>query len=131
MGWRQGREPMSPRPITWRLVAVVAVVLGMLLVSCGSQPAFPTATIDADTAHQLMLTGVNNTGITAPTDVWVQVAQRGCVNGAWDWTVAKEVGDDATDIVGEPLPADLVWILTVTACHDLVPAAAIEQGPPS
>lgn len=44
---------------------------------------------------------------------------------------AKEVGDGAIDIVGEPLSADLVWILTVMACCDLVPAAAVEQGAPS
>jgi len=110
---------------------MMTVVLGILVASCGSQPASSAVTVDAETAQQLMLTGVNMTGITAPTEVWVQVAQRGCINGAWDWTVAKEVGDAATDIVGKPLPGDLVWVLTVMACHDLVPATAIQRGPPS
>ncbi|HDH25963.1 MAG TPA: hypothetical protein ENH00_07205 [Actinobacteria bacterium] len=127
----QSHEPARSSPATWWTVVVAGVVLGMLAASCGSQPTSPAVSIDAERAQQLMLTGVNMTGITAPTEVWVQVAQRGCINGAWDWTVAKEVGDAATDIVGKPLPAGLVWVLTVMACRDLVPATAIEQGPPS
>ncbi|NOY54950.1 MAG: hypothetical protein GXP34_03090 [Actinobacteria bacterium] len=132
MDMHRRRKPVSLKSTTWwRFLVTVTVVFGMLVASCGSSPASSPITVDAETAHQLMLTGVNMTGITAPTEEWVRVARRGCDNGAWDWTVAKEEGDAATDVVGKPLPPDVVWILTVMACHDLVPATAIRQGPPS
>ena len=101
----------------------------VVLASCtGSSPS--TVPIDAEAAHQLMLTGVNFTGILAPTDAWVEVAQRGCREGAWDYDVAERLGQEAVDVIGSPLPAFAVWMLTVQACHDRFPQDALKKGPP-
>jgi len=113
------RTPL-PMPRRRRLVVVVAiVVLAFLLVAAA-----------AWIMESVVLTGVNQTGRTDLShEDWMDVARRGCSEGAWDWDVSQEISDE---VLGSNVPegAATVWLVTVQLCHDDVPEDALLRGPP-
>lgn len=111
-----------------RLVVLALAVVAA--VGCSSGTDLITAT-----AEEIEGTGVNITGrIDITADRWVEIAEIACDAGAWDWEVAadvfqREIGELHPNATPGSGP-QAVWLLTATACHDSIPADAIEQGPP-
>lgn len=115
-------SPRTPLPESGRrrLVVVVAIVVLAVLSLAGA----------AWVMESVVLTGVNQTGRTdlSPKD-WMDIARRGCSEGAWDWDVSQEISDE---VLGSNVPegAATVWLVTVQLCHDDVPEDALLRGPP-
>lgn len=81
--------------------------------------------------------GINGVGtLDAPEESWIELAELGCQEGAWDWGIARARGglflaqydtDGATE--GAAM-AQTVWLMTILGCRDLFPQGAIDRGPP-
>ena len=137
-----------------RVKARVSILLVPAVAACGGageDPAVPTRPADAlipeDDAiyQQIFETGINQTGLILPVERWVQLAEAGCRQGAWQRPVAQGLAQAFIDSLDEEQRAHLesvgasgsvgeisrlVWIISLAGCRDEFPQAEIERGPP-
>jgi hypothetical protein len=133
---------------------VFLVLLILAAAACTSSqgdPVVPTRPADAlipvDEAiyRQIFETAINQTGLTLPVDRWVQLAEAGCRQGAWQRPVAEGLAASFIDSLDEDQQAHLesigaistvgemsrlVWMISLAGCRDQFPQAEIERGPP-
>lgn len=90
-----------------------------------------------DVHNAIVATGINQTGLAEVSrERWVELAEAGCRQGAWDTGIARTLATAFLNSVASEtaVPLDLmtqtVWLVTVTGCRDRVPPAALERGPP-
>jgi hypothetical protein len=114
-------------------------------------PVVPTRPADAlipeDEAiyREIFETAINQTGLILPVERWVQLAETGCRQGAWQRPVAEGLARAFIDSLDEDQQAHLesigtsgsvgemsrlVWIISLAGCRDDFPRAEIERGPP-
>jgi len=134
--------------------AVVVVLLILVVAACGGggeDAVVPTRPADAlipeDEAiyQQIFETAINQTGLTLPVERWVQLAEAGCRQGAWQRPVTQGLAEAFIDSLDEDQQAHLefvgapgsvgeisrlIWIISLAGCRDEFPQAEIERGPP-
>jgi hypothetical protein len=130
------------------------LILALAAAGCngdGADPVVPTRPADAlipeDEAiyREIFETAVNQTGLILPVERWVQLAEAGCRQGAWQRPVAEGLARAFIDSLTEDQQAHLesigtsgrvgemsrlVWIISLAGCRDEFPRAEIERGPP-
>lgn len=137
-----------------RVKARVLILVFLVVAACGGadeDPVVPTRPADAlipeDEAiyRQIFETAINQTGLTLPVERWVQLAEAGCRQGAWQRPVAQglaqafidsldEDQQEHLEFVGAPGSVGeisrLIWMISLAGCRDEFPQAEIERGPP-
>ena len=129
--------------------ASLAFLAGALAIAaCGSDGAaaetssvtpLPVETFvpEEDSVHwEILQLGLNSTGLSVPIETWVQLAEAGCRDGAWQRPVAAALATEFLNLfdpegnvpIGEM--ERVVWGVTLAGCRDHFPRAEIERGPP-
>ena len=125
----------------FRTRAILVTVALLMATGCaagadnGPGTGDDTYVIPASMSADIAANGINTTGRTDITEKqWMAIATRACNEGGWDWDVARRIADE---MIGDPHPnadpesgATAVWLITAAGCHELIPDAAIELGPP-
>jgi hypothetical protein len=131
--------------------ASVAALIGLALSACGdtetqsgdapspvdTSVAGSNITLSPQAMDNAALTAINMTGASSATDAdWIDLTTDGCRRGAWNWEVAGQMAEEFRnahpDLASPDRPAvdEILWILVAQSCPDLVPAEALEGGPP-
>lgn len=108
------------------------LVIAILLTGCeGSFEPQYEINLSASEVKNL---GVNTTGRTDISAYdWMNIANRACNEGAWDWDVAKQIFVEDIGAMADGSSrggAQAVWLLLTGTCHELIPEDAIDRGPP-
>lgn len=125
---------MRSSALVFLLAALLASCSGPSRESAPTQPS--TFEVTGDEVARIAATGANQAGIGMTPEQWASFATRACRLGAWDHAVAAALGSDLRLEAQVPpgIPdvdlAAVAWFAAVEGCRELVPAAAIDLGPP-